>query len=70
MGVSKTSELTERQLSAPTENKMVGGKAGNKIANCALVRRLKYVGGWLYSAYGDTLGWRKGKWMILRNEIF
>ena len=30
--VSKTSELTERQLSVQTENKMAGGKASNKIS--------------------------------------
>ena len=36
MCVSETSELTERQLSAQTEKKMVDGKAGIKISKlCA-----------------------------------
>ena len=36
MGVSETSELTERQLSAQTENKMIGGEVGDEISKlCA-----------------------------------
>ena len=31
MCVSKLSELTKRELSVQTENKMVGGEAGSKI---------------------------------------
>ena len=31
MCLSETSALTNRQLTAETENKMVGGKAGNEI---------------------------------------
>ena len=36
MCINKTSESTKRQLYAQTENKIVGGEAGNKISKlCA-----------------------------------
>ena len=41
--VSKTSELTERQLSVQTENKMAGGKASNKISKLCTSQVTKNV---------------------------
>ena len=41
--VSKTSELTEKQLSVQTENKMAGGKASNKISKLCTSQATKNV---------------------------
>ena len=43
MCMSKTSELTERQLSTQTENKMVGGQTGNKIKKLCAGQATKNV---------------------------
>ena len=43
MCVSKTSELTERQLYTQTGNKMVGGKAGDKISKLCTGQATKNV---------------------------
>ena len=55
MCVSETSELTKRQLSAQTENKMVGGGAGDKISKLCAGQATKMC--WrmaLPSLYGHT----------------
>ena len=43
MGVSETSELTERQLSAQTENKMIGGEVGDEISKLCASQATKNV---------------------------
>ena len=43
MCASETNELTKRQLSAQTENKMVGGKTGNKISKLCAGQATKNV---------------------------
>ena len=43
MCVSETSELTKRQLSAQTENKMVDGGAGDKISKLCADQATKNV---------------------------
>ena len=43
MGISKTSELTERQLSAQTENKMISGEVGDEISKLCASQATKNV---------------------------
>ena len=55
MCVSETSEPIERQLSAQTKNKMVGGKAGNKISKLCAGQATKNICRMaLLSLYGHT----------------
>ena len=43
MCINKTSESTKRQLYAQTENKIVGGEAGNKISKLCAGHATKIV---------------------------
>ena len=67
--VSKTSELTESQLSTQTENKTMGGKASNEKNQLHAGQTTKNV--LVSGSVGpveSTLVWRKSRWMNPRNK--